>query len=248
MALSNPFQSSLNSATGRFRRAPGACALLALGSLVLAGNALAQTSAMTGASEEQKAIYALGLQMARTVSVFDLSAAELEVLSAGIKDGVQGKPAVSLETYGPQVQPLAVSRQRAKAAKNAELGKVFLDAAAKEPGAVKTTSGLVIVPIKVGSGEQPGVNDTVKVHYRGTLIDGREFDSSYKRSAPAEFPLNGVIPCWTEGVQTMKVGGKARLVCPAGLAYGERGAPGIAGGATLDFEVELLGVTRAARK
>lgn len=232
----------------RFRRAPRAVALLALGSLVLAANTLAQTSAPPLANEEQKTIYALGLQIARSVAVFELSPAELETLSAGIKDGALGTPAVSLETYGPKVQALAAGRQRAQVAKNAELGKAFLDTAAKEPGAVKTASGLVYVPLTVGKGDQPSANDMVKVHYRGTLIGGREFDSSYKRGEPAEFPLNGVIPCWTEGVQTMKVGGKTRFVCPAALAYGDRGTPGISGGSTLNFEVELLGVTRAAKK
>jgi FKBP-type peptidyl-prolyl cis-trans isomerase FkpA len=123
-------------------------------------------------------------------------------------------------------------------------GQAFLDKAAAEPGAVKTASGLVYHEITPGNGVSPKATDTVKVHYRGTLIDGTEFDSSYKRNEPAEFPLNRVIPCWTEGVQKMKVGGKARLVCPASIAYGDAGSPPvIPGGATLVFEIELLGVT-----
>ena len=106
-------------------------------------------------------------------------------------------------------------------------------------------SGMVYIAMTTGTGESPAATDTVKVHYRGTSIDGKEFDSSYTRGQPAEFPLNGVIKCWTEGVQKMKVGGKARLVCPADLAYGERGSPpNIAPGATLNFEVELLGITK----
>ena len=117
-------------------------------------------------------------------------------------------------------------------------------AAAKEAGAVVTASGLVYRSLKDGTGAQPAsANDTVKVHYRGTLPDGKEFDSSYARNAPIDFPLNRVIPCWTEGVQRMKVGGKAKLTCPPGIAYGERGAGGvIPPNATLHFEVELLGV------
>jgi FKBP-type peptidyl-prolyl cis-trans isomerase FkpA len=107
---------------------------------------------------------------------------------------------------------------------------------------VRTPSGLIIKTIRPGTGASPAATDTVRVHYRGTLVDGKEFDSSIKRGQPAEFPLNGVIPCWTEGVQRMKVGEKARLVCPASIAYGERGRPGIPGGATLVFEVELLGI------
>ena len=118
-----------------------------------------------------------------------------------------------------------------------------LKSAAAEPGAVTTPSGLVYRTLKEGSGASPTAADVVKVHYRGTLADGTEFDSSIKRGQPAEFPLGRVIKCWTEGVQRMKVGGKARLTCPAALAYGERGAGGvIPPNATLIFEVELLGV------
>ncbi len=123
--------------------------------------------------------------------------------------------------------------------------QAFLDKAAAEPGAIKTASGLVYRVITAGSGASPKATDTVKVNYRGTLINGKEFDSSYARNEPAEFPLNMVIPCWTEGVQMMKVGGKSQLVCPASIAYGDRGAPpDIPGGATLVFEIELLGITK----
>ncbi|MES2886890.1 MAG: FKBP-type peptidyl-prolyl cis-trans isomerase [Pseudomonadota bacterium] len=119
-------------------------------------------------------------------------------------------------------------------------------AAAGEPGAVLTPSGMVYRTLKEGGGVSPTASDTVKVHYRGTFVDGREFDSSYTRNAPAQFPLGGVIKCWTEGVQRMKVGGKAKLTCPGNLAYGERGGGGglIPPNATLMFEVELLDVAR----
>lgn len=116
-------------------------------------------------------------------------------------------------------------------------------AAAKEPGATVAPSGLVYRSLKDGTGASPTATDKVKVHYRGTFLDGKEFDSSYKRNEPIEFPLNGVIKCWTEGVQRMKVGGKAKLTCPPAIAYGERGAGGvIPANATLQFEVELLGI------
>jgi FKBP-type peptidyl-prolyl cis-trans isomerase FkpA len=116
-------------------------------------------------------------------------------------------------------------------------------AAAKEPGAVVSSTGLVYRALKEGNGASPKASDTVKVHYRGTLPDGKEFDSSYKRGEPIEFPLNRVIPCWTEGVQRMKVGGKAKLTCPPQIAYGANGAGGvIPPNATLLFEVELLGI------
>jgi len=104
-------------------------------------------------------------------------------------------------------------------------------------------SGVVIEHVTKGTGASPKASDTVKVHYRGTLTDGTEFDSSYKRGQPISFPLNRVIPCWTEGVQKMKVGEKAKLTCPAATAYGARGVPGtIPPNATLNFEVELLGI------
>jgi len=118
-----------------------------------------------------------------------------------------------------------------------------LAAAAKEAGAVVSPSGLVYRSLREGDGPSPAATDKVRVHYRGTFPDGREFDSSYKTNNPAEFPLNRVIKCWTEGVQKMKVGGKAKLTCPASIAYGERGAGGvIPPNATLQFEVELLGI------
>ena len=118
--------------------------------------------------------------------------------------------------------------------------------AAKEKGAVTTPSGLVYKSLREGKGNSPAATDVVKVHYRGSFADGTEFDSSYSRNEPAQFPLNGVIPCWTEGVQKMKVGGKAKLTCPAGLAYGERGAGGgkIPPSTPLQFEVELLDIAR----
>ncbi len=125
-------------------------------------------------------------------------------------------------------------------------GATALAAAAAEKGAVVSPTGLVYLSMKEGSGHQPLASDTVSVHYRGSFTDGREFDSSHKRGQAANFPLNRVIPCWTEGLQKMKVGGKAKLTCPAAIAYGERGAGGglIPPHTVLQFEVELLGVDR----
>ena len=118
-----------------------------------------------------------------------------------------------------------------------------LSAAAKEAGAQVTKSGLVYRSLKDGAGNSPQATDRVKVHYKGSFADGKEFDSSYKRGQPTDFPLNGVIACWTEGVQLMKTGGKAKLTCPSAIAYGQRGAGGvIPPDATLIFEVELLGI------
>jgi FKBP-type peptidyl-prolyl cis-trans isomerase FkpA len=124
-----------------------------------------------------------------------------------------------------------------------------LQKAEKEKGAVKTASGLVFLSQREGKGNSPQSTDTVRVHYKGYFPDGKEFDSSHKRGAPAEFPLNRVIKCWTEGVGLMKPGGKAKLTCPPAIAYGERGAGGvIPPNAVLHFEVELLGIVAGANK
>ncbi|MBC7603970.1 MAG: FKBP-type peptidyl-prolyl cis-trans isomerase [Ramlibacter sp.] len=123
---------------------------------------------------------------------------------------------------------------------------LFTACATLPPPPVTTASGLVYQSLKEGSGASPAATDTVKVHYRGTFMDGKEFDSSYKRGEPTEFPLNRVIKCWTEGVQMIRPGGKARLTCPASIAYGEKGAGSgvIPPNATLQFEVELISVTK----
>lgn len=122
---------------------------------------------------------------------------------------------------------------------------ISFHAGATDSKEVKTESGITITTIKEGTGPSPEASDTVKVHYRGTFADGKEFDSSYKRGQPTTFPLGRVIPCWTEGVQTMKVGGKAKLICPPNLAYGSKGVGGvIPPDATLNFEVELLGIVK----
>ncbi len=197
-------------------------------------------------TEEQKTFYAVGLIVARELAVFNLTPAELEFVQKGINDAVTGtKPLVSLDEYTKKIQELATARRKVQGEKLAAAGKEYLEKAAKEKGAVKTASGLVYLSLKDGTGATPGATDVVKVQYRGTLIDGKEFDSSYKRGQPAEFALNSVIKCWTEGVQMMKVGGKARLICPPQIAYGENGAGAvIPPNATLIFEVELLDVKK----
>src|SRR5688572_14007830 len=140
-------------------------------------------------------------------------------------------------------QRIAAFALFALAAGGASAQAAAASAAQKEPGTVTTASGLVYKSLKDGTGPSPAATDVVNVHYRGTFPDGKEFDSSYSRGQPAEFPLNRVIKCWTEGVQMMKVGGKAKLTCPPAIAYGERGAGGvIPPNATLQFEVELLGI------
>ena len=203
-----------------------------------AGRAPARTAAPL--TDDQKPIYALGLLMQRSLDQFDLSAAELDIVKRALTDAAARKPAIDLEEWGPKIEAFASARAERVAAREKTASKAYLAKAAAEPGVVRTDSGLLYRDLSPGSGRSPTASDTVKVHYRGTLINGTEFDSSYKRNEPAQFPLGGVIPCWTEGVQKMKVGGKARLVCPSDLAYGDAGRPSIPGGATLLFEVELL--------
>ncbi len=196
-------------------------------------------------TDDEKIIYSLGLSISRSLGQFDLSPAELEFVKQALTDAAAGKPAVELETWGPKIQGLATARAERITQKQKEASADFLKKAATEAGASKTESGLIYRELTPGSGKSPVASDTVKVHYRGTLVDGTEFDSSYKRNEPAEFPLGNVIKCWTEGVQKMKVGGKSLLVCPSDLAYGDQGRPGIPGGATLVFTIELLDIPGA---
>lgn len=196
-------------------------------------------------TDDEKIIYALGLSMHRTLAQFDLTPAEREVLKRALDDAAAGKPSVELNEWGPRIQSFAQARAAKLAQQQKAASKGYLDKAAAEPGAVRTESGLIYRELKAGTGAHPKATDTVKVHYRGTLTDGTEFDSSYKRNEPAQFPLTGVIRCWTEGVQMMAVGGKAMLVCPSDLAYGDTGRPSIPGGATLVFEIELLDIAGA---
>ncbi len=193
-------------------------------------------------TDEQKTVYAVGLMMAGQLGSLQLSEAELEIVKRALSDEAAGKPAVDLTVYGPKIQGFAQGRAASVAAKAKTEGVAYAAKAATQPGAVKTASGLVYRELKAGTGASPKATDRVKVHYRGTLISGKEFDSSYKRNTPLDFGLNQVIPCWTEGVQKMKVGGKSSLVCPADIAYGESGKGDIPGGATLLFDVELLGI------
>ncbi|HLF55958.1 MAG TPA: FKBP-type peptidyl-prolyl cis-trans isomerase [Thermoanaerobaculia bacterium] len=197
-------------------------------------------------SEDAKTVYAVGFSLWRNLAQLDLSPEEVAIVRRALDDAAAGRePAISIDQYTPKIQAFARARSTRRAAAEKEKGVAFLAAAAAEPGAVKTESGLVYRELVAGTGAVPAATDTVSVHYRGTLVDGTQFDSSYERGEPAQFPLNRVVRCWTEGLQLMKVGGKARLVCPSDLAYGDRGRPSIPPGATLVFEVELLDIVVA---
>jgi FKBP-type peptidyl-prolyl cis-trans isomerase FkpA len=202
----------------------------------------ASGSSVEPKTEDEKVFYALGLDIGKNIDVFGLQPAEAELVKAGLGDAIaKKKPKVDLDAVRPKIFEMAKKRQEAKAGGEKKKGKEAVDKAAKETGAQQLPSGLVIKSLRPGTGASPAETDTVKVHYEGKLTDGTVFDSSYKRNQPAEFPLKGVVKCWTEGLQKMKVGEKAQLTCPADIAYGDQGRPPtIPGGATLVFNVELL--------
>jgi FKBP-type peptidyl-prolyl cis-trans isomerase FkpA len=198
------------------------------------------------ATESAKTLYALGLVLSQNLAPLKLSAADLASVQEGIADGVLGRPAkVDLQVYGPKIRDYANARVASGADAEKKAGAAFLAKEAAESGAVKQPTGFLYKEVKAGTGASPKATDKVKVHYRGTLRDGTVFDSSIDRGEPVTFPLSGVIPCWTQGLQLMKTGGKARFVCPSDLAYGDAGSPPkIKGGATLVFEVELLSIEK----
>jgi FKBP-type peptidyl-prolyl cis-trans isomerase FkpA/FKBP-type peptidyl-prolyl cis-trans isomerase FklB len=196
-------------------------------------------------TEEQKTLYAIGLALSQNITSFELTPAEIALVQQGLADGALGKqPQVNLQQYMPRIQAMQKTRAQGAAAREKQAGDTYIAKAAQAPGARKTPSGMVIQTLRPGTGASPKATDQVKVHYHGTLINGTVFDSSVQRNEPATFPLNGVIPCWTEGLQLMKVGGKSRLICPSKLAYGDQGSPPIKPGATLIFEVELLDIVK----
>lgn len=198
---------------------------------------------------EQETLYGVGLAIARSLETFALSPAELEQVLKGVRDGVTGKPRRPLDQgLQSSINELARTRSQRAAdkasARERDAGAPYLEKMAKDPKAKKTASGAIVIPVQEGTGAQPKETDKVKVNYTGTLVNGTVFDSSQGRG-PAEFPLNQVIRCWTEALQTMKVGGKAKVVCPSAIAYGDRGNPPvIPGHAVLTFEVELLDIVK----
>jgi FKBP-type peptidyl-prolyl cis-trans isomerase FkpA len=221
--------------------------LISISACAQGGSAPPAAGASGGSLEtdEQKTLYALGAMLGRNIAQFKLKAEELELVKKGLADSASGAtPQVDLNTYGPKVNEMAQARMTAGAAEEKKTGQEFAEKAAQEQGATRGSTGVIHRTVTAGTGKSPTANDTVKVHYEGRLVNGTVFDSSVKRGEPAEFPLRGVVPCWTEGLQKMKIGEKAQLVCPSDTAYGDRGSPPtIPPGATLIFDVELLSIS-----
>jgi FKBP-type peptidyl-prolyl cis-trans isomerase FkpA len=196
-------------------------------------------------TEEQKAFYAVGLVLARQLEVFDITPTELRMVKRGLNDATRGrKQKVDFAVYSKKSQELAIVRRDAHGKKLADEVPVFMAHEEAREGAIKTASGMIFQSIKDGEGTSPSPTDNIKVHYRSTLIDGKEMASTYKAGQPDELVLNEFMKCLSEGVQLMKPGGKARMICPPELALGKEGEGVIPPNATLVFDVELLEVKK----
>ena len=202
-------------------------------------------------TETEKVSYIIGTQIARNFKTQDIEV-NLDSLMMGLKDALGGNKLVLSQSemktaytaWQQQMRAKQAAKQKKEAAENLAAGIAFLEANKAKEGVKVLPSGLQYKIITEGTGNTPTADDKVKTHYRGTLIDGTEFDSSYKRNKPAEFPVKGVIKGWTEALQLMKVGGKWELYIPADLAYGQRGRPSIPANSTLIFEIELLEIVK----
>lgn len=203
-------------------------------------------------TDAEKTIYTLGQMDSRRLQNFDLSAQEFKVWVKGVQDGLKGEAdKVDMQAFSKEISKLGDERSKRVAAAESKAAEAYLAKMKAEPGAIASETGVIFTEVKAGEGVNPKADDMVKVHYHGTLRDGSVFDSSVDRGNPATFPLNRVIPCWTEAVQKMKVGGKAKVTCPSKAAYGDRGAPPkIKPGAALTFDVELIEIVAkdAAKK
>lgn len=200
-----------------------------------------------GPASQDDLLYALGALLGQKIAAYRLGPRELAQVRSGFADAAAGRKLrlrdPDLEEWGPRVDAMMARRTKPEVARTKDQGRAFADAAAKEPGAVRLPSGIVLRRLSAGTGPSPSRTAKVKVSYTGKLIDGTVFDSSQAHGGPVEFPLGQVIPCWTEGVSRMQQGEKARLVCPAAAAYGDQGRPPqIPPGATLVFDIELLAV------
>lgn len=197
-------------------------------------------------TEEEETLYALGVAISQRLMGLEFTDEEVTTIQSGLRDGLKGNELrTDMGVMWGKIDPMVKARQARIIQKEKDAGKAYCEKAATESGAQTTDSGVVYFELKAGDGESPSREERVLLHYHGTLRDGTVFDSSVDRGEPVEFVLNKVIPCFSEGVTRMKVGGRSRMVCPADTAYGDRGSPPkIRPGATIVFEVELLDVLR----
>ena len=227
------------------------CGILAVGIALSNMSAWAQDADPLLDSSQKKLSYAMGLDLAKSLKQAD-AAMDSKLLIMGLEDGFAGTPKLSedqvkqiKQDFVKQRQNEQMEKMKTAGAENQKQGDAFLAANKVKEGVKTTASGLQYKVLTPGKGATPKLEDKVKVHYRGTLLDGNEFDSSYSRNEPIVFPLKGVIPGWTEGLQLMPVGSKYQFVIPANLAYGQQGAGAKIGpNSTLIFEVELLGIEK----
>ena len=195
-------------------------------------------------TDDEKTVYALGLSIAKSLSPFDLSPAEIDILKRALTDAAANKPEVKLDDWGPKIDPLARARCARVAEKEKVASMAYLAKAAAEPGAVKTESGLIFKELRAGTGASPKATDTVKVNYRGTLVDGTEFDSSYKRNEPAQFPAERCDSV-LDGRRAEDEGRRqGNAVCPSNLAYGDQGRPVDPGRRDADLRNRAVGNRR----
>ena len=199
----------------------------------------------TARDGDEPVLYTLGQLIARTLDGWGLSPEELAVVQLGLEDGVLGHPPkVDLAAQAPRLHAVQAERRAALAARDREARARAVEAMTGD-GTVRLPAGSLMQALRPGDGPMPAATDHVRVHYEGKLTDGTVFDSSHRRGEPATFPVRGVIACWTEALQAMRVGGRSRVICPPELAYGARGAPPvIQPNATLVFEIELLAIVR----
>ncbi len=228
------------------RRSAHATAPHLLGVALLAATtwALPATAEVKVETDTEKAIYLIGVDFAARLQPLYLTDDEIDIIARGMRDARAGK-AIQLDPaeYGPKLTTLQEERAKLALAEEAPKAAAYIEEQKKQPGAKQTESGLIYTETQAGTGASPAEGKSVTVHYTGTLRDGRVFDSSIARGEPAEFVIGQVIKCWNEALPMMKQGGKARLVCPSDIAYGDGGVPGaIPPGAVLTFDVELIAV------
>jgi len=223
--------------------------LILMASLITSLSCVDQGGGSSDASgtptEDDKTFYAIGVMAGMGIAEFGLTEAEFEWVARGVADAAMGRETLANpEDQMVAIQEIYTERMASANAEEVAASAEFLEREAAAEGAVQSESGLIMQVLVAGEGEQPEPTNEVRVHYHGTLRDGTVFDSSVDRGDPAQFPLDRVIPCWTEALTQMKVGGKSRIVCPASIAYGVRGMGSIPGDAALVFEVELLEIVK----